>query len=100
MRNGNNFDDIAINAINQSILKTFEVAASQRLAHRMPCVREFKYQLPRLSDFQQKPFTPTLFLQLQPYCGTVQFTLCCCGKAQFHACFSLARASTMTSSKS
>jgi hypothetical protein len=26
--------------------------------------------------------------------------LCCCGKAQFHACFSLARASTMTASKS
>jgi hypothetical protein len=26
--------------------------------------------------------------------------LCCCGKAQFHACFSRARASTMTASKS
>ncbi len=100
MRNGNNFDDIAINAINQSILKTFEVAASQRLAHRMPCVREFKDQLPRLCDFKQKLFTQTRFLQLQPYCSIVQFTLCCCGKAQFHACFSLARASTMTSSKS
>jgi hypothetical protein len=26
--------------------------------------------------------------------------LCCCGEAQLHACFSLARASTMTASKS
>jgi hypothetical protein len=100
MRNGNNFDDIAINAINQFILKAFEVAPAQRRAHRMPCVRKFKDQLSRLCDFKQKPFTQTRFLQIQSYGCIVQFSLCCCGKAQFHACFSRAQASTMTSSKS
>lgn len=62
MGHRNNLNNISIDAIDQSIAKTFEVTASQCFAHGMPGVRKFQDQSSCLRDFKQEAFAQAGFL--------------------------------------
>lgn len=48
----NNFYDIALDAINEAVAETFEMTATERRPHRMPCTGMFEDQPSGLRHFQ------------------------------------------------